>query len=327
MTFKESGSAWWLVCANLLDNESDAAEYWLQWKSSTPIDEISNSALLLATRLCNKWPDSRSIKFDPRIRGNAKRTFFQNARYLSAINEINLGMDENGTTLAWLRESAFLSGKLDSIDSMPVHRLEALLDTRERMNCKEVLAKLGWKEIESQRSYTRYVNSERLMLYLYSRINPHWTRAMHNNLLALISVDGSGTGVLMDLCSQMQLKRTATDWFRVFESMFLLQKLKAGGKWKPLTEMGQEYFVIVPLLEIYCCLKEVVPNHSQINVQTSVEESELHSAYAHFMTNASLLNKIKYHIARYRAIKSVSMDGLNPINYVLATHFDRKSVR
>jgi len=324
MIQKEPESPWWLVCANLVDDERVAEGYWSQWMASLDLKDISGHALLLATLLYHKWPDSTLINFDPRIGGNARKVFYQNTQYLKACEEIGRALDEKGIAHAWLRESGMRSGYLNSGKSLPIHQLECCIHHPAYRMCARVLTRLGWNELKSTTTAVDFTNSDHLRLRVYLQINPHWTQDMHVDLLACISKEASGIGLLLDILSQIQLERIHVDWLRIFESMLLLRHLISNDKWQSLTTGAMDFLVAEPLQKVYCHLVEIFPDYSQGDVQVSREELRLHATYADYKTTGSLLDKARYHLARYNAINSVSNSQLGPLNYVLATRSNRK---
>ncbi len=324
MIHKEPRSPWWLVCANLVDSESLAAEYWGQWVSSIDIVDVTGQELVLATHLYGKWPNSSAMDFDPRIIGNARRTFYRGAQSFKAIEEIDSALLEKGIAHAWLRESGMRFGNFEPGQSLPVHHLEMLISAQAEWKARDVLNKLGWTEHESKQNAMAFKNSDHLEILMFSNINPHWTPEMHRDLQACISQEGSGISLLLDLLSQIQLERVSVDWLRIYESMLLLNHLMTIGKWETLVKGAKDYLVLEPLMKVYQHFVEVLPKYAQSKVQVPVVELQLNTTYAAYMKSGALRDKARYHIARYRAINSVSTDQLSPLNYVLATRSNRK---
>ena len=327
MIRKEPQSPWWLVCANLVEDENVSANYWSKWVSSINIKEISGQELILATHLYSKWPETGKLDFDPRIRGNAKRSFFLHAQFRKAMEDIDGIMLEKGLAHAWLRESGMSSDNFGLEQSLPIHQLELLINSQLEWIANEVLRSLGWVEKESTRNSVLFSNSDNLKLCLFYEINPHWTREMHDGLETCISQEASGVSLLLDLLSQIQLERENVDWLRILESMILLRHLASIGKWETLINGARDYLVLEPLVNVYRHFIEVFPEHSQIELQVPREELQLHTAYAAYMNSQSMTNNARYHLARYRAINSVTEDQISPLNYVLATRNNRKEKR
>ncbi|RLD20597.1 MAG: hypothetical protein DRI69_05900 [Bacteroidetes bacterium] len=327
MIHKEPESPWWLVCANLVEDENVSADYWSKWASSIDIEDISGQELTLATHLFSKWRESDTMDFDPRIRGNAKRTFFVGAKYARAIEEIDRVMLDKGIAHAWLRESGMSSGNFGSGQFLPVHKLEMLINARLEWKANEVLSSLGWSEKESTRTAVVYSNQDNLELCLFYEINPHWTQDMHDDLQTCISQEASGVSLLLDLLSQIQLERESVDWLRILESMLLLRHLATIDKWETLIKGARDYLVLEPLMKVYRHFIEVFPEYSHIQIQVPGVELRLHAAYGDYMSSRSLPDKVRYHLARYRAINSVSEGLVSPLNYVLATRSSRKERR
>jgi hypothetical protein len=327
MIRKEPESPWWLVCANLVDEERVSHKYWSQWLTTLKIEDITGHGLLLATQLYSRWTKSALFQFDPRIVGNAKRAFYQNLQYAKAIDEIDGAMDDKGIAHAWLRESGIRRGSFQSGDSLPVHQLDILIKEGESRACRVVLDKLGWIETGSTVTFVDFANAEGLKLRLFHQINPHWTQEMHQDLGACISQESSGSSLLLDLLSQIQLERKSVDWLRIYESMLLLRHLMTIGKWETLTKGAQDYLVMEPLMKVYHHFVEIYPHYSGLDQIVPGVELRLHATYATYMKSGSFPDKAKYHLARFRAINSVTKGQLSPLNYLLAARGNRLTKR
>lgn len=325
MSNLESDNSRLLVLANLSDVEDNAAKYWDQWMSRNSIGEITGTCLPLASSLYRKWPDSSLMDFDPRVKGNAKRSYYQNVNILSAIEEIDLSFTEKGVEHCWLRSSAMLRYNYGSPKSVFVSHLEMLCRFKGIEKSIELLKNLGWRIKEKSRNKCALVNQNGLELFLFQVVSPHWSQRMHHDLLRFIQLDSTGAGVLVELLSQVQLARDNTDWLRIFESMYLMRFLANVDMWRMLQNLANDFLVLSPLANLSKNWTEVDVKGFGMDTEPSSQELNMHAAYEMYVMNRSLSGKLRYHISRFQAINSVADVDTSILEYISNTRDMRRT--
>ena len=263
-----------LLKASVLEGK-DALGAWETWKESVDIENLDSGSNILLCQLYRNLSAHRVEDFHmARLKGIFKRNWYANQLLVKKLQTILQSLESSDIPVMLLGDVAFLAGYEEDYPCHPLYQINLLVHTASGEKVLELLAQLGWKQINKSKSI---LTEQNLLIQLQDKFGTRlqlqghlfwalpqdytekqlWANAISTQIGDTKTLILNPTDLFLHLCMKSFYRNTNVEINLLADAMIILKAGEKDFNWIELVSQAQRYRVILPLRNMLTLLQEL----------------------------------------------------------------------